>query len=200
MIAQLKGILIHKSPEGLILDVNGVGYDVVVSLTTFYRLPEAGSPVTLQIYTHVAEGTLALFGFLDLHEKNVFKKLIGVSGIGPKLALTILSGLPVHELMEAIAAENRVKLTGINGIGRKTAERLIIELRDKLAPLAAIAASERSAGTSGTGGKTYENALSALVNLGYHRSVAEKALGEIKIRPDSNLENVLKDSLGVLSR
>ena len=200
MISQLKGILAHKTPEGLIVDVNGVGYDVVVSLTTFYRLPETGSQVNLQIYTHVAEGTLALFGFADLHEKNVFKKLIGVSGIGPKLALTILSGLPVHELMEAIAAENMVKLTGINGIGRKTAERLIIELRDKLAPLAAIVASEKSSTILAANGKTYEEALSALVNLGYHRAVAERALGQIKIRPDSNLENVLKDSLGVLSR
>ena len=200
MISQLKGILAHKTPEGLIVDVNGVGYDVVVSLTTFYRLPETGSQVNLQIYPHVAEGTLPLFGFADLHEKNVFKKLIGVSGIGPKLALTILSGLPVHELMEAIAAENMVKLTGINGIGRKTAERLIIELRDKLAPLAAIVASEKSSTILAANGKTYEEALSALVNLGYHRAVAERALGQIKIRPDSNLENVLKDSLGVLSR
>ncbi|MBI4411568.1 MAG: Holliday junction branch migration protein RuvA [Deltaproteobacteria bacterium] len=200
MISQLKGILSYKTPEGLTVDVNGVGYDVVVSLTTFYRLPETGSPVTLQIYTHVAEGTLALFGFSDLNEKNVFKKLIGVSGIGPKLALTILSGLPVHELMEAIAAENMVKLTGISGIGRKTAERMIIELRDKLAPLAAIASSERAAAIHGGNGRTYEEALSALVNLGYHRTIAEKALGQIKIRPDSNLENVLKDSLGVLSR
>ena len=102
--------------------------------------------------------------------------------------------------MEAIAAENMVKLTGINGIGRKTAERLIIELRDKLAPLAAIVASEKSSTILAANGKTYEEALSALVNLGYHRAVAERALGQIKIRPDSNLENVLKDSLGVLSR
>ncbi|MBI2338917.1 MAG: Holliday junction branch migration protein RuvA [Deltaproteobacteria bacterium] len=200
MISQLKGILSHKSPDGLTIDINGVGYDVTVPLTTFYRLPETGSPVILQIYTHVAEGALALFGFSDLHEKNVFKKLIGVSGIGPKLALTILSGLPVHELMEAIARDNLVKLTAINGIGRKTAERLIIELRDKLGPLSSTFAASSPAPTATGNGKTWEEALSALVNLGYHRVVAERALGQIKIRPDSSLENVLKESLGVLAR
>src|SRR5574337_1230710 len=132
MIAQLAGALAYKSPEHLVVDVHGVGYQVFVSLNSFYRLPEPGSRVSLLIHTHVREDSIQLFGFADPGEKELFLLLLGVSGIGPQLALNILSGTPSQELQAALEAEDLVRLVAIPGIGKKTAERLIVELRDKV--------------------------------------------------------------------
>ncbi len=199
MIALLKGLLVQKSAEGLIVDVSGVGYEVMVSRLTLDKLPEPGTEVELLIYTHVAEGILALYGFSSGEERNFFKKVLSVSGIGPKLALSILSGFPVFELVEAILSENISKLTSISGIGRKTAERMVMELKDKLTGLCASGPDKLSMSPFGKN-QTYNEVLSALVNLGYHRHTAEKALAGISLKPDSSLESVLKESLSLLAK
>lgn len=201
MIAQVRGVLSQKEPEGLIIDVNGVGYEVTVSLNTFYRLPDLNEKITLLIYTHVTEGAFSLFGFLDPLEKDLFKKLISVSGIGPRVGLAILSGLSPADLTEAILSKNIAKLTSINGIGKKTAERLVIELKDKMQTLQEKRLTSGSLHTFlSTEETTYTEALSALINLGYQKNLAERALSQISIQSDSNLEKVLKDSLGVLAK
>src|SRR5438445_8623619 len=132
MIAQLAGALAYKSPEHLVVDVQGVGYQVYVSLNAFYRLPEPGDPVCLLIHTHVRDDALQLYGFLEREEKDLFLLLTSVSGIGPRLALNILSGTPSHELEDALEAGDLVRLVAIPGVGKKTAERLVVELRDKI--------------------------------------------------------------------
>jgi Holliday junction DNA helicase RuvA len=174
MIAHLRGKLLAKHPNQAIVDVAGVGYDVTISVPTFSDLPPLGSEIALHIHTHVREDALALYGFLRSAEKLLFEKLITVSGIGPKLAITILSGMAADEMVGAIRGNDVARLTRIPGIGRKTAERMILELRDKLpqiAPAAAPAAPTLSA--------TEEDVLSALVNLGYQRAAAEKALAAV---------------------
>lgn len=201
MIALLQGRLIHKSPEQLIIDVNGVGYDLSASQTTYRSLPPAGEEVKLFVYTHVAEGVLALYGFSTHEEKLLFKRLISVSGIGPRLGLAILSGYAPQEIIEAILQENLIKLTSISGIGKKTAERLVIELKDKLMELASPAAEGATIFARSSGrGASYDDALSALLNLGYNRSTAEQALTRIAIRPEMPLEHIIKESLGVLAK
>jgi Holliday junction DNA helicase RuvA len=132
MIAQLAGALAHKSPEHIIVDVQGVGYQVFVSLNSFYRLPEPGNRVDLLIHTHVREDALQLYGFMDRQEKDLFQLLIGISGIGPRLGLNILSGMRADELQEALEAGDLARLVAIPGVGKKTAERLVLELRDKV--------------------------------------------------------------------
>lgn len=201
MIALLKGILTNKSPEQLIIDVNGVGYDLAVSQNTYRSLPSAGEEARLFVYTHVAEGVLALYGFSTPEEKLLFKRLISVSGIGPRLGLAILSGYAPQEIIEAILQENLIKLTSISGIGKKTAERLVIELKDKLVELASptLEGGTMFARSSGRGA-TYDDALSALLNLGYNRSTAEQALTRIVIRPEIPLEHIIKESLSVLAK
>lgn len=202
MISQLKGILFHKSKEGLIVDVNGVGYEVMVSQMTLSRLPETGKTVTLSIHTHVTEGSFSLYGFFDTNEKELFKKLISVSGVGPRTALQILSGLTTQELIRAVINENIVLLSTINGIGRKTAERLVVELKHKVKDLidqSAKVTTKKSA-ASDRWEKTYNDTLSALINLGYNRASAEKVLIGITIHPESTVEDVLKSSLGVLGK
>lgn len=174
MIAHLRGKLLAKHPNQAIVDVAGVGYDVTISVPTFSDLPPLGSEIALHIHTHVREDALALYGFLRSAEKLLFEKLITVSGIGPKLAITILSGMAADEMVGAIRGNDVARLTRIPGIGRKTAERMILELRDKLpqiAPAAAPAAPTLSA--------TEEDVLSALMNLGYQRAAAEKALAAV---------------------
>lgn len=134
MIGQLRGQLIHKKPNALLLDVQGVGYEVFIPLTSFYELPGEGNEVTLKIHTHVREDALTLFGFLSQREKDLFLKLVSISGIGPKLAIAILSGAPVEELASAIASGNLARLTAIPGVGRKTAERVVLELKGQMTP------------------------------------------------------------------
>src|SRR5215470_10307337 len=170
MIAHLRGTLLAKHPNQAIVETHGVGYDVVISVPTFSELAANGQEVALHIHTHVREDALSLYGFLRLSEKHLFEKLLTVSGIGPKLAITILSGMPVDEMVGAIRGGDVARLTRIPGIGKKTAERMVLELRDKLP--AATGAQEISAAAS----PVEEDVLSALVNLGYQRAAAEKAL------------------------
>jgi Holliday junction DNA helicase RuvA len=173
MIGHLRGRILEKHPNQVILEVDGVGYDVNIPVSTFYQLPDPPGEAQLHIHTHVREEALALYGFLTTGEKRVFEKLISVSGIGPRLATIILSGLEVAELVPAIRNNDLVKLTHIPGVGRKTAERIVLELRDKLAEVEGERAAAAPAGFS----IVQEDALSALLNLGYQRSAAEKAVG-----------------------
>lgn len=202
MIAQLTGKLAHKDTNQLIIDVQGVGYEVTVTAGTFGQLPNKTEEISLHIYTHVTEGAISLFGFLDQREKALFKKLISVSGIGPKLAIQILSGLSVNELITALLDENLVKLTAIKGVGRKTAERIIVELRDKILELA----NDQSLSKAGEPLKyshideRLSDVYSALINLGYNKASADKALASIALKPEMTTEDVLKRSLSVLAR
>src|SRR5258708_4373376 len=171
MIAHLRGKLLAKHPNQAIVETGGVGYDVTISVPTFSDLPGIGGEVALHIHTHVREDMLALYGFLRSSEKTLFEKLITVSGIGPKLAITILSGMAADEMVNAIRGNDIARLTRIPGIGKKTAERMVLELRDKLP---AVQAGEVAAAT--TLSPVEEDVLSALVNLGYQRAPAEKVL------------------------
>jgi len=171
MIGHLRGRVLEKRPNQVILDVQGVGYDVSIPVSTYYLLPDPPAEAQLHIHTHVREDSLALYGFLTLSEKKMFEKLLSVSGIGPKLAITILSGLEVRELVPAIRQNDLLKLTHIPGVGRKTAERIVLELRDKVAE----AEAERAAAPSGLS-PVQEDVLSALLNLGYQRAAAERAV------------------------
>jgi Holliday junction DNA helicase RuvA len=195
MIAQLRGSLIHKSPEQLIVDVNGVGYHVLVSLNSYYGLPETRQPVTLLIHTHVREDALQLFGFLDRAEKELFLLLIGVSGIGPRLALNILSGTPTAELLDALEAGDLVRLVAIPGVGKKTAERLVVELRDKVKTARAARGELAPSGAIGD----LEEAISALVNLGYRRNEAERAVKTAKAEGAEEIETLIRGALKRLS-
>ena len=196
MIAHLRGKLLAKHPNQAIVETAGVGYDVTISVPTFSDLPGVGSEVALYIHTHVREDALALYGFLRPSEKLLFEKLITVSGIGPKLAITILSGMAADEMVGAIRGNDVAKLTRIPGIGRKTAERMVLELRDKLpepGPATAAATPIVSA--------TEEDVLSALVNLGYQRPAAEKALAMAsKNAQGGSFDALFRGALGVLSK
>ncbi|MGA9812613.1 MAG: Holliday junction branch migration protein RuvA [Terriglobales bacterium] len=174
MIAHLRGKLLAKHPNQAIVEAGGVGYDLVISVPTFSELPAIGGEVALHVHTHVREDALALYGFLRSSEKTLFEKLITVSGIGPKLAITILSGMAAEEMVNAIRVNDIARLTRIPGIGKKTAERMVLELRDKLAieKHGEIAAAPTLSAVE-------EDVLSALVNLGYQRAAAEKALASV---------------------
>ena len=175
MIAHLRGKLIARHPNEVIVETSGVGYDVTISVPTFSELPALGSEVSLHIHTHVREDQIALYGFLRPEEKQLFEKLITVSGIGPKLAITILSGMASDEMTGAIRANDIARLTKIPGIGRKTAERMVLELRDKLPP-----AGSGQVQVVPSLSAVQEDVLSALINLGYQRPTAEKALGTVE--------------------
>jgi len=194
MIAQLQGTLTQKSPEQLIVDVHGVGYLVLVSLNSFYRLPDPGNAVKLLVHTHVREDALQLFGFLDQTEKELFLLLINVSGIGPRLALNILSGTTLDQLLEALEAGDLVRLVAIPGVGKKTAERLVLELRDKVKQTRA-ARGEPPA----TAGGDLEEAISALVNLGYRRNEAERAVKSARAEGAQEIETLIRGALKRLS-
>jgi Holliday junction DNA helicase RuvA len=168
MIAHLRGRLLSKEPNRAVVEAGGVGYDVMISIPTFTGLPNLGSEVALHIHTHVREDALALFGFLTPQEKQLFEKLISVSGIGPKLGITVLSGMSTEFLVAAIRGNDVAQLTRIPGIGKKTAERMVLELRDKLQALPAAHVAAAS--------PVEEDVLSALVNLGYQQALAEKAI------------------------
>jgi holliday junction DNA helicase RuvA len=173
MIAFLRGRLISKSPNQAIVDCGGVGYDATISVATFTALPPEGAEARLHIHTHVREDQLALFGFSEPDEKRLFEKLLTISGIGPKLAITVLSGIDASRLVGAIRAGDHATLTRIPGIGKKTAERVVLELKDKLEDMAAATSAGSSAPHYGPAG---DDALSALVNLGYPRPLAQKAV------------------------
>jgi Holliday junction DNA helicase RuvA len=199
MIARLSGILIEKSITQCVVDVNGAGYRVVVPLTTFYELPEIGHPVVIHIHTHVREDAIHLYGFYSQEEREVFQLMISVSGIGPKLAINILSGIAAGELVRAITEEDLKRLTGVPGVGKKTAERMILELKDKAIKLG------REGVTIGTviktGDQVKDDALSALVNLGYKGSAVKDAVDRImRETPETpSLDQLLKQALRALA-
>jgi holliday junction DNA helicase RuvA len=196
MIGHLRGQLLVKKPNLVILDVHGVGYDVHIPLTSFYELPSEGSEVALKIHTHVREDALTLFGFHSQREKDLFLKLISISGIGPKLAISILSGAQVEELAQAIADGNLARLTAVPGVGRKTAERLVLELKNQITPFLVsdqVVSSRDVAKLSAL----EEDILSALVNLGYPRISAEKALSAVlrAAECERTFEEVMRSTL-----
>ena len=193
MIAHLRGKLIARHPNQAIVETMGVGYDVTITVPTFSELPSAGSEVALHIHTHVREDQIALYGFLRPEEKQLFEKLITVSGIGPKLAITILSGMPADDMTGAIRGNDIARLTKIPGIGKKTAERMVLELRDKLPPvdsdrvnmIPSLSAIE-------------EDVLSALQNLGYQRAAAEKAVTSVE--KDGSFEKMFRAALAAMAK
>lgn len=206
MIASIKGSLTFKSPNYLIVDVGGIGYHIYVPLSSYYSLPELGNPVTLNIHTYLKEDTIQLYGFISKEEKEIFLSLIGVTGIGPKLALNILSGISPSDLVKAIAEENIVMLNGIPGVGRKTAERLVLELREKISQVRETRDESRE-----TKDEKYKDALSALINLGYKRSQAEEALKQFTVHPglaprseagssQFTVEDMIKGALKILHK
>ena len=206
MIAHLSGTLLSKQATSVIVDVSGVGYEVTIPLSTFYDLEDLGSTVQLRIYTHVREDALQLYGFKTGRERELFLKIISVSGIGPKLGITLLSGMSADEMIASIRTNNLARLTLIPGVGRKTAERLIMELREKVADLSSAQLEEELGAKPEVSAESTEDtvradALSALLNLGYQRSGAEKAidaaLGE---GGDITVESVLRRTLKKLAR
>jgi len=200
MIALVRGTLAYKSIDHVIVDVGGVGYRLFIPLSTFYSLPETGE-ISLFTHTHVREDSLLLYGFLSLEEKNLFVILIGISGIGPKLAVNILSHIPAGDLKRAIASGDLKRLSGLPGIGKKTAERLVLELKDKVGPLAGhttVAGSSPAAVTAA--GDLISDVISALVNLGYKENQARKVLENMEMAPDLSMEEALKGALKVLIR
>jgi holliday junction DNA helicase RuvA len=194
MIAHLRGRLIAKHPNQAIVEAGGVGYDIVISIPTYSDLAEAGNEVSLHIHTHVREDQLALYGFLHPSEKKLFEKLLTVSGIGPKLAITILSGMPADAMTAAIRGNDIARLTKIPGIGKKTAERMVLELRDKLAP-AIIGESASVSAFS----ELEEDVLSAMVNLGYARNAAEKALASAS-KSNQTFDALFRAALTILTK
>ena len=197
MIAHLKGQLTYKSPEYTIVDVNGVGYQVFTPLSTYYALPNPGQTVSLRIHTRVREDELKLFGFLTEEEQTIFQKLITINKVGPKLALGILSGMSPADLLSAVMNNDTARLSTIPGVGKKTAERLTLEMKDKLADLA-LELDHRPETTPKEG--FYDDALSALCNLGYKKPEAERALKTIYNQngKDAGLEDLIKESLNIL--
>ncbi len=203
MIAYLSGKLLEKEANTVIVDVNGVGYEVMIPLSTFYDLGEIGEDVSLRIFTYVREDTLQLFGFKTIRERELFLLLISVSGIGPKSAITALSGMSADEIIGAIRSNNLARLNSIPGVGKKTAERLVIELRDKIVKLAAVASEEmKSEGIPQmSGDDVYDDALSALSNLGYHYNAAEKALKQaMQEGTEMSVQKLLRRSLQLLAK
>ena len=183
MIAHLRGKLIHKEPGQAIVEAAGVGYDVVISVPTFTALPSLGAEAALYIHTQVSDDAIALFGFLDREEKRLFERLITVSGVGPKLAIKMLSGLSSERTVQAIRAQDHAQLTRIPGVGKKLAERLVVELKDKLEDFAVAPA------PAAVKGVAVEDVLSALVNLGYQRPAAEKAIEQAASKDESVTAN-----------
>lgn len=196
MIVQLTGILASKAPDSCVIDVGGVGYGVLVSLTTFASLPESGEKASLSIYTHVREDQFVLYGFSSPHERLLFQRLIGVSGVGPKTALAILSGIPASNLVDAIGSEDRLRLSTIPGVGKKTAERIIVELKDRISKDAAFS----SAQPATSRGRLHEDAVSALTNLGYARAVAEEAIRKSGLSDGMPIEDLIRSALKELCR
>ncbi len=200
MIAYLSGKLLEKQANAVIVDVGGVGYEVMIPLSTFYELGEPGTDIQLRIYTHVREDAIQLFGFKTDRERELYLKLISVQGIGAKSGITMLSGMSADEIISAIRTDNLAKLIAIPGVGRKTAERLVIELRDKVGDLTAAGAAASTAGDP-SGDAVFDDALSALVNLGYQRVAAEKALKQANQEGgDQTVQKLLRRSLQILAK
>jgi Holliday junction DNA helicase RuvA len=198
MIARLRGTVVDKSPSRVVIDVGGVGYDVQIPLSTFYPLGDAGSEVALRVHTHVREDVIALYGFATPLEHDLFERLIAINGVGPKLALAVLSGIEPAELIRAVRDQDVVRLTRIPGVGKKTAERIGLEMRDRLPLVAADAGRDKPAAAED---QLRIDVLSALMNLGYQAAAAEKALD--KVRSDgtvTSFEQSLRAALKALMR
>lgn len=199
MIAFLRGRVLEKHPNRVIVDVGGVGYDLAVPLSTFYTAGDPGAEITLRVHTHVREDQLALFGFATVLELAVFERLIAISGIGPKLALAVLSGIEPRELVSALQRSDVARLTRIPGVGKKTAERIILELRDRLPK--AMEAVATGAPPPAPGDELRDDLTSALINLGYHRQAIDKTLDRIlKDQSESSFQDILRAALRDLSR
>jgi Holliday junction DNA helicase RuvA len=195
VIGFLRGVLLHKSPQELLLDVSGVGYRVHVPISTFCRLGDQGAQAQLLIHTHVREDQLVLYGFVTPAELELFEKLIGVSGVGPKVALGVLSGIEVEDLVSAIRGNDVARLTRVPGVGKKTAERLILELKDKITGLQGSATEPKAESPKRA------DLLSALANLGYSSAEADRAAPEVlRLQPNASLGDLLRDALRVISR
>jgi Holliday junction DNA helicase RuvA len=196
VIAQVRGRLVRKEPQEAVVDVGGVGYRVAIPLSTFYRLGDVGDEVTLLTHTHVREDTLALFGFLTSGEQALFERLIAVSGVGPRLALSILSGIEAPDLVSALRTSDVARLTRIPGVGKKTAERLVLELKDKVQKLSGA----EEPAPAGPAAATKEDLASALVHLGYSRPEAERGVDRaLKEDPEGRFEDLLRRTLRALS-
>ena len=198
MIAHLRGRILEKQPNRVIVDVGGVGYDVAVPLSTFYGLAEAGGDVSLRVHTHVREDAIALFGFATALELDLFERLIGISGIGPKVGLAVLSGIEPVELINAIERGDLARLTAIPGVGKKTSERIVLELKDRLPKTAVVAVANVATDVP----VLRDDVLSALLNLGYHRPLAEKAV-DVAVKAagrDAGFERTLKQALRELAK
>jgi Holliday junction DNA helicase RuvA len=196
MIAQLRGRLLRKEPQEAVIDVGGVGYRVTIPLSTFYRIGEPGAEVTLLTHTHVREDALSLFGFLTPVEQALFERLITVSGVGPKLAVSVLSGIEAEELVAALRSSDLARLTRIPGVGKKTAERLVVELKDKMQDLPSAAAAAPAAPRAAT-----EDLVSALVHLGYSRPEAERGVERaLREHGEGRFEDLLRFALQAVSR
>jgi len=199
MIGFLRGRVFDKQPNRVIVDVQGVGYELIVPLSTYYEVGEVGHEVALRVHTHVREDALQLFGFLTELERQLFERLIGISGIGPKLAVAVLSGIEPREFITAVNRGDVARLTRVPGIGKKTAERMVLELKDRLQSLAEpIEAPEEMPGSDD---RLRVDLVSALQNLGYHRPQAEKAVETtLASAPDVTFERALKSALRELMR
>jgi len=207
MIAHLSGTLLSKQATSAIVDVGGVGYDVAIPLSTFYELGDNGAPVQLRIYTHVREDAIQLYGFKTVRERELFLQLISVSGVGPGLAIKLLSGMNAEEMIASIRTNNLARLVSIPGVGRKTAERLVVDLRDKIAALSSPALEEEyaakaaAAGVPATEDTVRNDAMSALANLGYQKAAAEKAVKTaIDEGGEPTVELILRRSLRSLAK
>jgi Holliday junction DNA helicase RuvA len=207
MIAHLSGTLLSKQPTAAIIDVGGVGYEVSIPVSTFYELGENGSPAQLRVYTHVSQDAIRLYGFKTARERELFLQLISVNGVGPALAIKLLSGMNADEMIAAIRTNNLVRLVAIPGVGRKTAERLVVDLRDKIAALSSPALEEEFAAKAAASGSASspdsmrDDAMSALANLGYQRAAAEKAIkNAIDEGGELSVEVILRRSLRSLAK
>lgn len=199
MIAFLRGRVLEKQPNRIIVDVHGVGYEVHVPLSTYYNVGDEGAEVTLRVHTHVREDALQLYGFLTELERQLFERLIAIGGIGPRLAMAVLSGLDTQELVAAVQRADVAKLTGVPGIGRKTAERIVLELKDRLAQLVSEPAGGGPFGSPAD--RLRDDLVSALQNLGYHRPQAERAVESVLTgKPEATFEAALKQALRELAR
>jgi holliday junction DNA helicase RuvA len=196
VIAQLRGRLLRKAPQEAVVDVGGVGYRVTIPLSTFYRVGEPGAEVTLLTHTHVREDALALFGFLTAMEQELFERLIAVSGVGPKVAISILSGIEAPELAAALRSSDIARLTRIPGVGKKTAERLVVELKDKMQDLPAAEAAVPASPSAAT-----DDLVSALLHLGYSRPEAERGVERaLRDHAEGRFEDLLRAALQAVSR
>lgn len=197
MIAHLRGRVLRKSPQEVVVDVGGVGYRVAIPVSTFYRVGDEGDELSLRIHTQVREDTLALFGFLTAGEQEVFERLISVAGVGPKLAVSILSGIEVGDFVSALRGNDLARLTRIPGVGKKTAERLVLELKDKLP---AIVAGEAAVAEPSAAASSRDDLLSALGNLGYSRPEVERAVDRaLTADPAGRFEDLLRRALQLVA-